>query len=341
MEVLNTFAMSAILVVLLGLSGFFSAAETAFTGFSEIKMKRLAVTEKRARLVLELNRNYGDVLTTLLIGNNIVNILATSLATVIFVAEFGDVGVTVSTVAMTVAVLVFGEVSPKTIAKERPEKFAMFSAPAIKVFSVLFRPLCKLFGIWKKFLARIFRFGKRPSPMTEEEFGIIVSDIADEGVIRRGEERLIKNAIRFETTAVASIMVPAEKMTCVKEEWNAEEIREVFEEYNYSRVPVIRGSVSEISGILYRTDFYRMRLCGKEDIKPLLKPVFYCKAADRLPDLLKVMQGSRRHLAVVADGSRVLGLVTVEDIIEQLVGEIEDRYDSVPEKTVNFREAEE
>lgn len=319
--------------MLLILSGFFSAAETAFTGFSPVKMKKYARTGCRARMVLQLNENYGDVLTTLLIGNNIVNIAATSLATVLFTACFGDGGVTLSTVVMTLLVLIFGEVSPKTVAKEFPEEFAMFSAPAVRVCKAAFTPLCKLFALWKKLLSKIFRFDRKPRVMTEEEFGIIVSDIAEEGVLPHEEEKIIINALHYGGLTVSSVMVPAENITYIEKSESIKEIMRIFGESNYSRVPVVCGGLASVEGILYRVDFYEMLLSGRKDITPCLKPVFYCKPGDKLSDLLKVMQGARRHLAIVADGSRIVGLITVEDILAQLVGEIQDRYDSVPEKS--------
>lgn len=323
--------------MLLFFSGFFSAAETAFTGFSKVKMKNLAKTRKSARIVLELNKNFGDVLTALLIGNNIVNILATSLATIFFTLLLGDSGITVSTVVVTLLVLIFGEVSPKTIAKERPEEFAMFSSRIVKFCLIIFMPLCKLFGLWKKLLAKVFRFKRRRPTMTGEEFRIIVSDIADEGVLHRSEEKLIKNTLRYAELTVASVMIPAENITCIEKSDSMDNILKVFEESNYSRIPVTDGGLQSVIGILYRVDFYEMRLSGRDNIIPVLRPVFRCKPKDKLPELLKIMQGSRRHLAIVADGARVLGLITVEDIVAQLVGEIQDRYDSVPEKRRDFQ----
>ena len=335
-----TIGISCALFVLLVFSGFFSAAETAFTGFSLIKMKNYARTKKSARLVLEINANYGDALTALLIGNNVVNILATSLATLLFTAILPDGGVTAATVVMTILVLVFGEVTPKTVAKERPEEFVMFSARAVKFCLLLFTPLCKLFGLWKKLIYRALRFEKKRPTMTEEEFSIIVSDIADEGVLRRSEEEVIKNALRYGNLKVSAIMVPAANITFVEKTDSTRKILKVFEEFNYSRVPVTNGGLQSVVGILYRVDFYEMLLGGRTDIQPVLRPVFRCKPGDGLPELLKVMQGTRRHMAIVADGARVLGLITVEDIVEQLVGEIQDRYDSVPEKALRVADGD-
>ncbi len=332
MDAYKVSAISIALAVLILLSGFFSAAETAFTGFSAVKMKTYARTRRRAALVLKLNKNYGDVLTTLLICNNIVNITATSLATVLFSGLFGGGGATLSTVVMTVLVLVFGEVSPKTVAKEFPEEFAMLAAPATRLCMCACSPLCKLFALWKRALGKIFGFGKKNKKMTEEEFGVIVADVAAEGVLPGEEETIITNALRYGRTPVSAIMVPAENITYIDKNADVGEIIEIFGESNYSRVPVSCGGLQGICGILYRADFYEMLIGGRSNILPCLKPVFYCKPTDNIGRLLKTMQGARRHLAIVADGSRVVGLITAEDIVAQLVGEMQDRYDAVPEK---------
>lgn len=310
------------LFVLLLLSGFFSAAETAFTGFSVTRMKALAQTDKRARAVLKMNADYGRVLTALLIGNNLVNILATSLATILFTAHFGDVGVTLSTVVMTVLVLVFGEVSPKTVAKERPEEFALFSCRAIYMCAVIFRPLCFLFELWKRLLGKVFRLDKKRPSITEDELKIIVADMAWEGVLHANEEELIKNAIRYDDLRVASCMIPLKNVTCIEIDDGMADILEVFERSGFSRVPVIVKGMSGVAGILHRVDFYEMRLSGRADITKILKPAFRCKPYDKLPELLKRMQAEKKHLAVVMDGARFLGIITAEDILKELVGEI-------------------
>lgn len=324
--------MCAVLGILLILSGFFSAAETAFTGFSPVKMRSYAKTKRRARLVLSLNNRYGDVLTTLLIGNNLVNILATSLAAVLFSYVLGDLGVTVSTAVMTVLVLIFGEVSPKTLAQEFPEEFAMFSAPFTKLCMCAFYPLCRLFSLWKKLLAKIFRFNGGRRGLTEEEFGIIVSDVAAEGVLPREEEKIIINALRYGETRASAVMVPAENIIHIDKNESVNEVLRIFRESNHSRIPVTCGGLSSVLGILYRVDFYEMLLSGRKNFLPYLKPAFYCKPSDNLSDLLKVMQGAQIRLAIVADGARVEGLITVGDILAQLVGELRDRYESKPEK---------
>ena len=329
MDIGATIGILSALFVLLGFSAFFSAAETAFTGFSRARMKSLAAHDKGAAKALEMSENFGDVLTALLVGNNIVNILATSLATILFTANLGNFGVTVSTFVMTALVLIFGEVTPKTLAKERQEEFAAFSCRILAFFGVLFKPLCFVFDLWKKLLTKIFRLGERPV-MTEEEFRIIVDDITNEGVLQEDENAIIRNAMKYGELTVSVSMIPAEHITYVDICESMQGITRVFSGTNYSRVPVVRGGLDKVAGILYRSDFYRLRLTGGEDIRPLIKPAFYCKPSDKLPDALAAMQKNRQHLSLVADGARIVGLITVEDIVEELVGEIEDRYDRVP-----------
>ena len=200
-----------VLAILLMLSAYFSATETAFTSFSQARMKKLAQKKKSAKLALKLSENYNKILSTLLIGNNIVNIAAASLATLVFTFYFDDLGVTLSTIVMTVLVLIFGEISPKSLAKERPEEFACFAARPLFVCTIIFYPLTFLFDCWKKLLNKIFRLDKKRPSMTEEEFQIIVTDIKNEGVLNQNEHDLILNTIRYDELPVSTVMTPAEK----------------------------------------------------------------------------------------------------------------------------------
>ena len=215
METGTAIVLIAVLFILLVFSAFFSASETAFTSLSQVRIKSLSQTKKSARLVLKMSENYNKLLSTLLIGNNIVNIASASIATIVFTFWFGDLGVTLSTVVMTVLVLIFGEITPKSIAKERPEEFAMFSVRILYVFQIIFTPLNIIFDGWKKLVNKIFRLDKKRPTMTEEEFSIIVDDIADEGVLAESEAEIIKNTIKFDETKVEKVMTKAEDITSV------------------------------------------------------------------------------------------------------------------------------
>ena len=186
-----------VLLMLLLLSAYFSATETAFSSLNAIRLKNMADSgHKRAALVLRLSDNYDQLLSTILIGNNIVNIASASLATVLFIRHLGDIGATVSTIVTTVIVLIFAEISPKSLAKESPEKFALFSAPILRVFIFLLTPLNFLFRYWKKLLSRLFKSDGDRS-ITEEELLTIVEEAEQEGGINEQESELIRSAIEF------------------------------------------------------------------------------------------------------------------------------------------------
>lgn len=320
-------ALIVVLFVLLLLSAFFSASETAFTSLSQARIKSLSKIKKSAKLVLKVSENYNKLLSTLLIGNNIVNIASASIATMVFTFWFGDLGVTLSTVVMTVLVLMFGEITPKSIAKERPEEFAMFSVRILYVFQIVFTPLNIIFDGWKKLLNKVFRLDKKRPTMTEEEFSIIVDDIADEGILAESEAEIIQNTIKFDETTVAQVMTKAEDMTSVNITDGMKSIKKVFVDSNYSRIPVYGKDSPNIIGILYRADFYEMLLNGKADISAILKPVLFTRSDSAISDLFEILQEQQVPQAIVKDDGEVKGLISMEDILEELVGEIDDKYD--------------
>lgn len=320
------------LVVLLVFSAYFSATETAFTSFNAVRMKVLAEKKKSAKLVLKLADNYNRVLSTLLIGNNIVNIAAASLATLVFTGWFGqDLGTTLSTVVMTVLVLIFGEISPKSVAKEFPEKFAMISAYPLWFFTVIFTPLNLIFDLWKKLLNKIFRVDKKRPSLTEEEFQVMVGEITDEGVLNETEHDIIINTIKYDDMTVENVMRFAEDATEARIGDDFGLIKSIFVETNYSRLPVLDAAGEKAEGILYRADFYEMLLDGRSDLAALLKEPMFTTRTEKISHLFKAMQTARIHMAIVLDDGKYTGLVTMEDILEELMGEIEDRYDPIPE----------
>lgn len=320
------------LVVLLVFSAYFSATETAFTSFNAVRMKVLAEKKKSAKLVLKLADNYNRVLSTLLIGNNIVNIAAASLATLVFTGWFGqDLGTTLSTVVMTVLVLIFGEISPKSVAKEFPEKFAMISAYPLWFFTVIFTPLNLIFDLWKKLLNKIFRVDKKQPSLTEEEFQVMVGEITDEGVLNETEHDIIINTIKYDDMTVENVMRFAEDATEARIGDDFGLIKSIFVETNYSRLPVLDAAGEKAEGILYRADFYEMLLDGRSDLAALLKEPMFTTRTEKISHLFKAMQTARIHMAIVLDDGKYTGLVTMEDILEELMGEIEDRYDPIPE----------
>ncbi len=320
-----------VLILLIFLSGFFSATETAYTSFSTVRMRRYAAKKRTARLALKLSENYNNVLTTLLIGNNIVNIAAASLATVLFTGFLGeDLGPTISTVVLTVAVLIFGEVTPKTLAKESPERFACFAAYPLYVFSIVCLPLNKLFELWKKLIFLLFGLNKKKPKYTEEEFKMLVTDVKDEGVLNETEHDLIEKTLRYDELHVGSCMIPLDRVIAVEKRDDSRLVYRLFRETNFSRIPVYKGTKQNIIGILYRADFYENLLSGRTNFDNIIRPVSWTTTDEKLSDLLKRMQSMREHMIMVGSEGNTLGLITREDMVEELIGDIDDKYDLTP-----------
>lgn len=296
---------------------------------------------KRASLVLHLLENYDSLLSTILIGNNIVNITSTSVATVLFVKILGGTkGPTMSTVVMTVVVLVFGEISPKSIAKESPEQFAMFSAPILRVFMVILTPFNFLFRQWKKLLSLIFKTQDDRS-ITEEELLTIVEEAENEGGIDEDEGSLIRSAIEFSEIEAIDILTPRVDLTAIPVDAPKEEIAKVFSETGYSRLPVYEESIDHIFGIIYQKDFHNYVYHTSQDISSIIRPTIYITKNKLIGDLLKELQKRKSHIAVVLDEfGGTVGIVTMEDILEELVGEIWDEHDEVIEEIQKISDEE-
>ena len=330
----SNFAMLAAIVLLICLSAYFSATETAFSSLNKIRMKsKAAAGDRRAARTLELAEDYDRLLSTILIGNNIVNIAATTVGTVLFIDLVGaGYGPTVSTVVLTVAVLIFGEISPKSIAKESPEKFAMWSAPILRVLLTVLRPLNFLFAQWKRLLSRVFCAGE-DAGITEEELITMVTEAESEGGLDEHESELIRSAIEFGDLEAGDILTPRVEIAAVSEDASMEEVAAAFAESGYSRLPVYRGSIDEIVGVLHEKDFYAARYRGRTDLKGAVGPVHYTTPNAPIDRLLRTLQKEKVHMAVVVDEyGGTEGLVTLEDIVEELVGEIWDEHDEVVEQ---------
>ena len=322
------------LVILILLSGFFSACETAFTSANEARLKNFATKKRRAKYILTLHNKYDQVISTLLIGNNLVNIAASTLGVTLFVGLLGSgTGEIVSTVVLTIIVLIFGEITPKMIAKRMPEGYLMlFAYPILGVF-YLFWPIAKIFDGWKWLLTKIFRFDKEKPSLTEEEFQIVVSDIKEEGVINQTEHDLIKNSLQFDDALVERCMSPLANLVYLTNAMTLEEMKEVFLNNNYSRVPYIDADSGKVLGILLQRDFYEMLLKNSDDISEVLVPAMFVKGSAKVSALFKRMKKSRNMMALVLDDSRhLIGVITMEDLLEELVGEIEDEQDDEDEE---------
>lgn len=328
-----------ILACLILCSAYFSATETAFSSMNRIRMKNLAETNKRAALALKLGENYDKLLSTILVGNNLVNIGATSLATVLFVKNFGDLGATLSTVVMTVVVLIFGEVSPKSLAKDSPERFAMFSAPVLRVLMVILTPINAFFTAWKKMLGCLFKTPEDPG-ITEEELLTLVDEAENDGGINANEGELLRSAIEFYDIDASDILIPRVDVEAVDVEDSREEVRKVFTDSSFSRLPVYRESIDNVVGILNQKDFYDPRNEGKPLGEILTSPLFVTPGIKTF-QLFSLLQKNRAHMAIVVDEyGGTVGIVTLEDILEELVGEIWDEHDEIVEEIEPIGESE-
>ncbi len=321
-----------IILVCIICSMYFSATETAFSSLNRVRIKNMADKgNKKAKLVLKLTDKYDEMLSTILIGNNIVNILASSMATLLFVNLLGDpdLGATVSTVVLTIVILIFGEISPKSIAKEMPERFAMLSAPILQLLMTLLTPLNWLFKGWKKLLSLVIK-SPEETGITEEELLTIVEEAEQGGGIDKEESDLIRNAIEFNELEVRDIFTPRIDIESIPSDITKEKAARVFSETGYSRLPVYEGDVDNIIGILNHKDFFNTVYDQKAEISSIIKPVIFVPKSKKLADLLKELQEQQLHIAVVMDEfGATAGIVTLEDILEELVGEIWDEHDEI------------
>ena len=286
---------------------------------------------KRADLVLKLSEEYDKLISTILIGNNIVNISLASLGTFFFLQLDPINGATISTAVVTIIVLIFGEISPKSIAKDCPERFAMFSAPLINLFIWVLTPINFLFSQWKKLLSLIFRI-KDESKTSSEELIMMVDEVQKDGDLDEEESELIKNAIEFTDNIAEKILTHRVDLEGVDVTASKEEIADMFSKTQFSRILVYEDSIDNIIGVIHMKDFYMGTGVTGQEIKDIMtKPIFIQKS-EKINDLLKLLQKNKSHIAVVIDEyGGTLGIVTMEDILEELVGDIWDEHDDIVE----------
>ena len=321
-----------VIAVLVLMSGYFSATETAFSSLNKTRLKTLAEKgNKRAILTIKLSEEYDKLISTILVGNNIVNIAVASIATVMFVNLYGEIGATISTAVITVVVLIFGEVTPKSIAKDIPEKFAMFSAPIIRVLIWILTPINFLFTCWKKLISKILKLEDN-SKMSQEELIMLVEEVQQEGSIDDEEGELIKNAIEFGDLNAEDILTHRVDIEAVPVTADKSEIAKVFSQTRFSRLPVYEDTVDNIIGVIHLKDFYTPEGITKKDIRKVMTTPLYIQKFEMVDDLLKILQTNKSHMAVVIDEyGGTLGIITMEDVLEELVGDIWDEHDEVVE----------
>ena len=319
------------MVACLIFSAYFSATETAFSTMNRTRMKTLAEKNKRAALAIKLSEKYDKLISAILIGNNIVNIALASLGTVLFVTGFamGDKGATVSTAVITVAVLIFGEITPKSIAKDFPEKFAMFSAPLMNLIMYILLPLTYVFSLWKKLISKLFK-SNDDSKMSQEELLMLVEEVQQDGSIDGSEGDLLRNAIEFTELRAEDILTHRVNLIGFPKDATKEEIAQLFAESRFSRLLAYEENIDNIVGVLHQKDFFTDKGITDKPLSQLITPPLFIHQTEKINDLLKLLQSKKSHIAIVIDEyGGTLGIVTMEDILEELVGDIWDDTDVI------------
>lgn len=323
---------------LLVMSALFSSMETAFSTVNKIRLKHQAANgSKKAERALKIAENFDKALTTILVGNNIVNILSSSLGTVIFTELFGAAGVAVATAVMTVLVLIFGEIMPKSFAKQHAESCALAFAGILNVIMWILTPISIIFAQLQKAMAKLSKSGNEPN-FTEDELKYIINEIEDQGVLEEQESELVKSALEFDETTIEQILVPRVKVVAVERNDNVDEIMEIFIRDRYTRLPVYDKSIDNIIGLINEKDFFKLKFCseGKPiNIEDIIQKALYVSEMKLISEVLYEMQRTKIHMAIVKDQyGGTSGIVTMEDIIEELVGEIYDETDEVVDNVV-------
>ncbi|KIP21864.1 MULTISPECIES: hemolysin family protein [Anoxybacillus] len=320
-----------LLIALILLSAFFSASETAFSSVNKIRLKNY-VDEKRrgSKKALYIAENFDKALSTILVGNNIVNIAAASISAKVATDLFGgNTGLVISTVGMTILILIFGEVLPKSLAKEHAESFSLLISDVLYMLIQLFTPVTALLVMLKKLVSKFVGHQPDTPSVTEEEIKVMVNLSEEEGVIDNKEKELVHRSLDFNDILVGEIFTPRIDMVAVEVNQPVEEIRDIFLHERYSRVPVYEGDIDNVIGILSESDFFSQLVQGKEvNVRALLRTPLFVVESMRISTLLPELQKSKVHMAIVIDEfGGTSGLITLEDILEQIVGEIWDEHD--------------
>ncbi|MBQ2953691.1 MAG: HlyC/CorC family transporter [Clostridia bacterium] len=331
------------ILICLCMSAFFSASETAFTSMNRVKIKTMMQNgDKRAKLAYELGEDYDKLLSTILVGNNIVNIAASTLATSLFLMIFnGDTNIAsvVNTVVMTIIVLIFGEVTPKAIAKESPEALAMAFSPFLRVLRTVISPVNAFFSALRKLLRLIVKPAESES-FIEEEIITMLEEAQSEGDIDAHEGELIRSVIEFsDNRDVCSILTPRVDVTAVEDTATMDEVGELFRTTGYSRLPVYHEDIDHIVGVLNEKDYYLRKHEGCTDVTQVMQEPVYAPTTLALSKLLKLFQAKKTHIIIILDEfGGTEGIVTMEDVLEELVGEIYDEHDDEDQELVTMED---
>ena len=328
-----------ILVCLILMSAFFSASETAISSANRVRIKVLADDGKKsARKLMGLIDKYDKTISTILIGNNLVNIAIATLAVGLleqFITNPSTADI-VSTLSTTIVVLIFGEIFPKTLAKEHPEGFALTIVYVIYVLSKIFSPLTYLFTLLKKVLIKDGNVENSEIPNDDEELGMILDSMQEKGIINEEENDFIHCVLTLNDKSVSDIMVPRVDMIMINVEDTNEEIKEIFFESKFSRIPVYDEDKDDIIGILYERDFLTELIKDSTcDIRSILRQTKFVPRTLKVDNLIKELKATKTHIAIVVDEyGGTAGLVTMEDALEEIVGEIYDEHDEKEKKLI-------
>ena len=323
--------LTIVIVVLVLLSGFFSGTETAYSCANKIKLKSMVMLgKKNSKAVYKFaDENYDKLVTTILIGNNIVNLTASALATILFaqLLHGANYSATVSTAVLTVVVLLFGEITPKYLASVYPEKCCFLFYPIMQLFYWILLPFGKIFDFYKAGIAKVFKL-KKDETVTDEELLSLVDEAEESGTLKEDESELVRSALEFDDLKVEDILVPRVDVFAVAEDSTMDEVRATFEKTGYSRLPVYKETIDNVIGLIHERDFFSGYLRGEKEISHLVQDIVFTSEYTRISTLLRLLQKRKVHMAAVSDEyGGLVGIVTLEDILEELVGEIWDEHD--------------
>ena len=342
----NILQIGLLVVLLLG-SGFFSASETSLMSLSKIRIRYMEDEGvKGAKLVGSLIEKSSDLLSSILVGNNIVNIAATSVSTSLFISIFGDGGVAIATAVMTVLVLVFGEITPKTIAANSPEKVAVVVSKPISIIMKITKPIVWIFNLLTGIIFKIMGIdndGVKPF-ITEEELKAMVNVSHEEGVLEMEEREIINNVFQFGDMQAKEAMIQRLDMVAIDIEDSYDEIIELFKSEKLSRLPVYQESIDDIVGILNIKDiiFLSDEEIENFDIKDYVREAFFTYEFKKITQLLEEMKKEKTQMAIVVDEyGGTAGLLTIEDLVEVIVGDIDDEYDEEEEDSTKISDVNE
>lgn len=321
----------AVLIIVLLTSAYFSAAETAFLNYNKSRMRNMEANNKKAALVLNLEDNYDNLMSTILFFRSVLNVTAASLIIFIFSKLFVNKGILISTVIAIFIIMTAGELIPRGLANMAPDKTAMSCAPSMRLFMRICSPFNFILATLKELIYRVFKAEEQPS-VYEDDLRTVLDEVENEGVIDKSESDLIRSAIEFNETVAEDIYTPRIDIVGIEENESLESIKEKFILSGYSRLPVFSGGMDNIIGVLHEKDYYQALHRKEKDINKMVSKTIYVTPNKKISELLKELQISKAHMAIVIDEyGGTEGLITMEDIIEELVGEIWDEHDEVIE----------